>query len=804
MGKDRLMFRYCLMIYIFLIPSITKAQDSLPVKTLPGVRIVDRKRNFVERNDTIIYDAKAFMSNEVHKVKDLLSFMPGFSVDENGRVMFNGREIKHIMINGEDLTGNKYEAITKNLQAGLISRVELVKRYHENRLLSSVEWGDEQAINLVVDEHKKYKVNAQHTFGTTPDFKKKELDGNVISIYKRATTLMFFDMNNHGRNPTFSLFPDNALIKNFAPFRFPYSYIPTYLTDDIAETYLRNNNDKGVNISHTHKIFPHLSLLTKLIISEQKLIHRQDLISSFLFPGMDELKYENKQFNRKAFYQTDLHLNMKYDNLKRHISSYQFYLTNNRQSSANLQYSTLPLMDTAMTNMSGLFRMLAIQANETFQLSRKYVLESESNLVIGKPKNHLDISSHALPFLQGVPTGSSILIDDAKATERMFTSGLKILFKWKKSFFQLGIKLENQRLYTLNNLFAKQMQDSIEIVSSNGIFHLNRISIYGKREQEINKHLMISLHSSLGISGSIWKNQKTQQLTGNVLMSLNYQKNAFRTTNLFFNLTRGLPNKNLYFTSPILNTQMQFMNGAPTIVYPVKASLHLAKAYNDLYKGFSVSSNISIEKKIYSLLPTLNQFHFYSIHGYELGKEGMFISSSCKIQKNLFPYKIKPYVDIRVNSSNQKISFNGSKNNMSTIFSEFQVGVVSYWNTKLNVESSVLYRSTFLQMKPMQENGNSHDFITRADLKFKCEIAKKTYASIYGVLLKNRQYMYSTTFLDGYLEHTISERLMCVLKMHNLLNQTMYTERPYAAYFTQTTSVAIVPRYIMFSVQINL
>jgi hypothetical protein len=729
--------------------------------------------------------------------------MPGFSVDQNGRVMFNEREIKYVMINGEDITGNRYEVITKNLQAGLISKVELVKRFYENRLHSSVSSGEEQAINLVVDEHRKNKLNAQYTIGISPDIKRNEMEGNMISLYQRATTLMVFDFNNAGRNTTGSEQSGNIQSNAVELFKLPYSYVPAYVSASIPDTYLRNGSVKSYNINHAHKWNQHLSFKLHLNELIQRFTQQQNSMSSFVFPGMDEFKYQNNLYHQNDHRNMDAHVEIKYDNLKRHISAYQVNVKRSSQSRSDLQYSTLPIFDTMRILMAGTSRTISIKGIESFQFHGKYVLESESNLTMSKPDNELHIASHSLQFLPGKIAGSSILLDHAAAAETMFITGLRLLLKLNKRYVQWGIKYVDQYLQTTNNIDGFASKDSARNINSIAGFHSKRIFLYGKWEHEINKHLTISFQSSLGETSSFWQASNMKKITGNAMMFLNYRKHVFRQTNIYMNVSRASPNKQIYFSSMMLNEQMQFMNGSSNMVFPITTSVRVTKTYNDLYKGYSITSNASIDKNMLTVIPTYNQYPFYSIHGYEVGKGGILGSISGKIQKNIFRWKLKPFLDMHLNRISQHFLFNGYRNQIKSMVSEVQVGTISYWNTKVNVEFTTMCRSTQMNIKPEKENANIKDVMLTTDLKFKYEIAKDTYASIYGIVLMNKQYKTSTTFLDAYAEHKVSERIMLLIKAHNLLNQKEYSERRYSPYFIQSTGMSIAPRYLMFSVQIG-
>ncbi|RZK78577.1 MAG: hypothetical protein EOO85_05995, partial [Pedobacter sp.] len=95
--------------------------------------IVSSHPSIVSRvGDTLQYDAAGYKEIGTRKVSELLRKMRGFSVGDNGRITFNGREISVILLDGEDLTGNDYKALSENLSANVVDKVQVLQNYNPN------------------------------------------------------------------------------------------------------------------------------------------------------------------------------------------------------------------------------------------------------------------------------------------------------------------------------------------------------------------------------------------------------------------------------------------------------------------------------------------------------------------------------------------------------------------------------------------------------------------------------------------------------------------------------------------------
>ena len=62
------------------------------------------------QNDTIFYNIQKFKDGSERNVEDVLAKLPGVTVDKGtGKIKYQGKEIKKILLDGDDLTDNNYQ-----------------------------------------------------------------------------------------------------------------------------------------------------------------------------------------------------------------------------------------------------------------------------------------------------------------------------------------------------------------------------------------------------------------------------------------------------------------------------------------------------------------------------------------------------------------------------------------------------------------------------------------------------------------------------------------------------------------------
>src|SRR5699024_9414522 len=118
--------------------------------------IIHSKREKIRVNrDTLFYDPRAFLDGSEQTVEDLLSKLPGIQVKENGRILYKGKQIKKLMLDGDDIFGADYQIGTRNINVDMIDEVQAIDHYNDNPLLKSLIDSKDVAINLKIKKVKR-------------------------------------------------------------------------------------------------------------------------------------------------------------------------------------------------------------------------------------------------------------------------------------------------------------------------------------------------------------------------------------------------------------------------------------------------------------------------------------------------------------------------------------------------------------------------------------------------------------------------------------------------------------------------
>lgn len=153
------------------------------------------------RGDTVVYDAAYFSTGNEVALGDLLKKLPGLSVDDKGKVKFQGKEIKKIKVEDDDLFESNYQLLTKNLSADLVEEVQVLQNYSDNPLLKGIEDSDDVALNLTLRKDRRKVLFGDVRAGSNFN-DRHEAKANLVSFLEKAKFYGLGNLNNLGTDPT--------------------------------------------------------------------------------------------------------------------------------------------------------------------------------------------------------------------------------------------------------------------------------------------------------------------------------------------------------------------------------------------------------------------------------------------------------------------------------------------------------------------------------------------------------------------------------------------------------------------------
>ena len=145
----------------------------------------------------IRYVADSFKLPPGASVEELLKNLPGLEVDDDGTIKAQGKQVTKVLVDGDDFFGNDASIATKNLDANMIDKVEVIDTETEKTQATGVSSGEkEKVINLKLkkDYKKGYfgkliagatNTNRDNEFGMFNYFE----EYTKVSVYARTNNM---------------------------------------------------------------------------------------------------------------------------------------------------------------------------------------------------------------------------------------------------------------------------------------------------------------------------------------------------------------------------------------------------------------------------------------------------------------------------------------------------------------------------------------------------------------------------------------------------------------------------------------
>lgn len=127
------------------------------------------------KEDTIEYKAGAYKVRDNAPVEDVIRKLPGVDVDANGNITAQGKQVTKMRVNGKDFFNGDVQAVTRNLPADIVDKVQVIDDYGDQANLTGVKTGDPTKImNITLKGDKSHGYTGQVTLGDGSDVLPKQ------------------------------------------------------------------------------------------------------------------------------------------------------------------------------------------------------------------------------------------------------------------------------------------------------------------------------------------------------------------------------------------------------------------------------------------------------------------------------------------------------------------------------------------------------------------------------------------------------------------------------------------------------
>ncbi len=425
-------------------------------KTLAGVVV---NSLFREKNDTTEFRVDSMINLQTRKVEDLIKKLPGFEVMQNGQIKYNDRGINSVLINGENLTGSNYGVVTKNLDADVLSKVQVINNFSENRIIGSIFKTGDVAVNLITKENLKGKINGSSKIGSSFT-NRYEADLNIIALKKKHQGILIGNSNNIGedKNPSYGSTGQSGFLPEASRENSYFNTTPLnalnfpFAVDNYKPKELRKFIFPSVSIM----VSPKFKILERFTLSrfENKVSSNEFIKTSITDQDFYILNNDINSNIKNLYFNNSLVF--KFDNLKRTAFEMEFETTFEKNSSHLNQYQTGSYFDSIVTEADIPFSKFNLKASLAHRLSQKQAIGFAVNGYKIKDEGSANFYTDRFSGFYNKSSAYNNLRQQVGQHNRVLLSDIFYLARQKNGSLQLKIS---------NNLYSNQVLRTVYLDS---------------------------------------------------------------------------------------------------------------------------------------------------------------------------------------------------------------------------------------------------------------------------------------------------------------------------------------------------
>lgn len=233
---------------------------TLSPQLLPEVSIA---QTTWKNGDTTFFKVDSFRIGDERKLKDIITKLPGFKINDEGKLEYKRKAVEKITVNGEDIFADKTSLLLENFPVHVLNTIQALENQTDNKLLKGLVAGGKVVVNLVIKKEKLTTAfgDAEAGAGTSGKYLfnpvlfalNGKLKMGFIGNYNSIGNGVGYTQENELKNPAIRL-ADNWMMMNSYLYTIPNFENRNYINNQQWDNRLK------LNYTHTAKLKSELEL----------------------------------------------------------------------------------------------------------------------------------------------------------------------------------------------------------------------------------------------------------------------------------------------------------------------------------------------------------------------------------------------------------------------------------------------------------------------------------------------------------------------------------------------------------------
>ena len=817
MGNYQLLFTSMLFEKKALKVQVNKANQLLLIDALLSPQsielnevIIKNSPPIIEKKDTTIFDVKSFAQGNESVMEDLLKKIPGIQVTDNGTVKVGEKEVEKIMVDGTDFFDRGYTILTKNMPVNPVDKIELYKKYSNNKHLKGIEESSKIALNLILKDDFKRKwfgnIEVGNNFSTSNRY---DWRNNLMNFGKKNKIYVVSNVNNIGNDAVGDI---NHLIRSV------HSDDPTNIGDeqaantliqmgtdlpDMKMTRVNFNNDKMISFSDVYSVTKKITINSLLFFNTDEKKYFKNSLENFNYGGTDftnSTNYLGVNNKNTSFGKIDV----KYDISNNQTLNYTFKLNNSTGRFNNEMNFNNDLLYERLSNEGQLqdhkiSYTKKLKDSKAIVFTGRYMLENA-------PQSY-SINKFLLTDLFKATANNTI--QESNNSMQFIAADMHLLDR-KQNGNLLELVMGNQfRSDKLNSMYQLKKEDSVLYApighKNNFTFSTNDFYLLGKYQVNLSQVKLLSqvdFHQIVNHFENSITDISVTPFYVNPKLSIDWKINESSSLNAAYSINRTNASVVDVYDNNIQTGFRSFSKGTGKFNQLNSSNVYLNYFYSNNRNMISTFLMYTKKQDFFSTNSFIQPN--YTIAEKQLFKNNTMFSWISTIDRYFKSIKVNWKLTFGGTSTTFKNIVNNSElrefNNLSINYG-FQFR--SVFKKSFNFHVGTEWKNNFVTAEQKNKYSSNMSFL---DLLFK--VNKKI-----NIQVQNERYYFSnigTTnndyyFMDVEASFTLkANKLQLFLSGNNLLNNETFKNYLISDVAVTKTAYKLVPRYVMLKVSVKL
>lgn len=746
--------------------------------------------------DTTTIKVASFGNKTEQTLEDILKKLPGIEVQKDGSIKAHGKSIDKLFIEGDDLFDKNYKLLTKNLDAKNLDAVQIIDSFEDNPIFKGMNNSDKVALNLKLKKDKQniWFGNILAGAGIVSENRWKE--GINLGLLKKKIKLFYLaDYNNSGEKATEQVSKSINENNLFGENRYEKT-AKTLFTINSNENSSFSKSQSVFNkaffnsLSFSKKINPSMSLRGVGYFANDNQLQNSFSQTQYNIENNPVTYTENNNYSGKKTLSSG-ELELKYFvNDDNYLTNIFIYKNNPNTINSELLFNQ-DIINQASNDRNKTFYN---HFNHTYRLSDNKVLHNY--FYFGKDNINQN-SRIESPFLNSFLNinPESIIVENADNSNSYFGLKSKMISRFKKLEYTLGLQFENSKEIINNTFFENEIHNTT--YENNTVLRQNQFSLENNFRYNLTRKLDATASLNIIQNQFSLNGNANSILILNPLFSINLKKTEIGNFTLSYSENNKPPEINYLNENFLLSNYKTFEKGTKYEgVFKNKTLLFSHNLYND-EKRFSVGTSLFYmnSKDMYSkesLITDNLSFEKYILSQGSTNFNGSFnivnyfkkLKMATKLETiqnwNETPTRVNSvaFVDIKTHSSFYKFS------------------ATTYFSLPINFDFGFNYNFNKTDFNSILTKNRTKDAFINCNYKISKTWLGEINSTFYQMNSKN----YS--FINAIVNYNPEEsRFSYRLILNNLTNENEFTLVSLDNYTSYKSTINLVPRYLLLTVK---